>query len=325
MNSKPARWIAPLTLLLPMVLCGASFAQSDSTTPRVANTTGFQRSSSDRNDVVVASLFAASAAQPATEADAAAVETPEPASAEPAEPLPAEPSPAEPSPADPPQRAAGRATSHLRLGIGVKISTLGAGIEAATPLGEKFNIRAGFNMLRYSRPISYDGIDYDGQLRFQSAEAHFDWFPIGEFHVSPGILFYNGNEVTATATVPGGQTFSEGGTMYESDPNTPVNGSGKLDFVKVSPSIMVGWGNLVPRNGRHFSFLIEVGGAYQGNAHVALNLAGNVCDTTGANCRAISSDPTVQSSIQAQQVKIQNEINPYRFYPVLSLGIGFSF
>lgn len=320
MNCKSARWIAPLTLLLTSALCGACFAQSDTTVAPATNTPGPRLSGLDRNDVVVASLFTASTVQPAAEADAAVAESSEPASTE-----PAEPSPAEPSPAEPPQRAAGRATSHLKLGIGVKVSTLGAGIEAATPLGEKFNIRAGFNMLRYSRPISYDGIEYDGQLRFQSAEAHFDWFPIGEFHLSPGILFYNGNEVTATAMVPGGQTFSEGGTTYESDPNTPVNGSGKLDFVKVSPSIMVGYGNLVPRNGRHFSFLIEIGGAYQGNARVALNLTGNVCDTTGANCRAISSDPTVQSNIQAQQVKIQNEINPYRFYPVVSLGIGFSF
>jgi hypothetical protein len=311
MNSNPTRWIAPMTLLLTVAACGACFAQSDSTLAPYR--TGLNQF--DRNDVVLASLFTDSLAQPAAETNAAVTESAEPASSE----------PADPSPAEPAQRAAGRATSHLRLGIGVKISTLGAGIEAATPLGEKFNIRAGFNMLRYSRPISYDGIDYDGQLRFQSAEAHFDWFPIGEFHLSPGVLFYNGNEVTATATVPGGQTFAEGGTTYESDPNTPVNGSGKLDFVKVSPSIMVGWGNLVPRNGRHFSFLIEIGGAYQGNAHVALNLAGNVCDTTGVNCRAISSDSTVQSKIQAQQVKIQNEINPYRFYPVLSVGIGFSF
>jgi hypothetical protein len=88
---------------------------------------------------------------------------------------------------------------------------------------------------------------------------------------------------------------------------------------------MVGVGNLIPRNGRHYSFLFEVGGAYQGSARVALNLAGNVCDTTGTFCRAISSDPTVQANIQAQQVKIQNDVNPYRFFPVISLGVGFNF
>ena len=207
----------------------------------------------------------------------------------------------------------------------MKISTLGAGIEVATPLARKFNVRGGFNMFRYSRPITNDGIQYDGHLQFQSAEAHLDWFLLGGLHISPGILFYNGNQLTATASVPGGQTFSVGGTSYESDPTAPVTGTGKLDFVKVSPSIMIGIGNLIPRNGRHYSFLFEVGGAYQGSARVALNLAGNVCDTTGTICRAVSSDPTVLANIQAQQVKIQNDVNPYRFFPVLSLGVGFNF
>jgi hypothetical protein len=196
----------------------------------------------------------------------------------------------------------------------------------ATPLAEKFNLRGGFNIFRFSRPITDNGIHYDGQLHFQSAEAHLDWFPLWAFHISPGILFYNGNQVQATASVPGGQTFSVGGTTYESDPTTPVTGTGKLDFVKVSPSIMFGIGNLIPRNGRHFSFLFEIGGAYQGSARVAMNLAGSVCDPTLPTfCRAISSDPTVQANIQAQQVKIQHDINPYRFFPVVSMGFGFNF
>lgn len=232
---------------------------------------------------------------------------------------------AESEAAEPPTKEAG-VTAFSRVGIGVKVSTLGVGIEGATPLAGKFNLRGGFNMFRYSRAFTSDGIPYNGQLQFQSAEAHLDWFPFGGFHVSPGILFYNGNQVTATAAVPGGQTFSVGGTSYQSDLVTPVTGTGKLNFVKVSPSIMVGVGNLIPRNGRHYSFLFEVGAAYQGSARVALNLAGNVCDAgTGLNCRAISSDATVQANIQAQQVKLQNDVNPYRFYPVISLGVGFNF
>ena len=180
-------------------------------------------------------------------------------------------------------------------------------------------------MFRYSRGLTNDGIQYGGQLQFQSGEAHLDWFPIGGFHVSPGLLFYNGNQLTATANVPGGKTFSLSGTTYESDAADPIVGTGKLDFVKVSPSIMVGVGNLIPRNGRHYSFLFEVGGAYQGAARVALNLGGSVCDTTGLNCRTVASDSTVQSNVLAQQQKISKDVNPFRFFPVISLGVGFNF
>jgi hypothetical protein len=212
-----------------------------------------------------------------------------------------------------------------KIGIGVKISTLGAGIEAAIPVAGKLNVRGGFNMFQYDRGITNSGINYTGHLRYRSAEAHLDFFPFGGFHVSPGVLFYNGNQLTATAAVPGGQTFTLSGTTYESDASMPVGGAGKLDFLKVSPSIMVGVGNLIPRSGRHWSILFEVGGAYQGAARVALNLTGNVCDTSGMNCRAISSDPTVQANVTAQQNKISKDLNPYRFFPIVSVGVGFNF
>jgi hypothetical protein len=231
----------------------------------------------------------------------------------------AAPEASEPAPKRPGQ------VSSSKVGIGVKLSTLGVGVEAATPLTSKLNVRGGFNFFRYSRSITNGGIVYDGHLHLQSGEAHLDWFPFGGFHVSPGLLFYNGNAVTATAAVPGGNTITLGGTQYESDPAAPVTGSGNLDFIKVAPSIMVGDGNLIPRNGRHYSFLFEIGGAYQGSARVALNFAGNVCDTTGTICRPIASDPTVQANIQAQQLKIKNDLNPYRFYPVISGGVGFNF
>ena len=225
---------------------------------------------------------------------------------------------------DPATKSPGKKSSS-KVGIGVKFSTLGVGVEAATPLASKLNIRGGFNFLRFSRGITNNGIQYSGQLHLQSGEAHLDWFPFGGFHVSPGLLFYNGNAVIATAAIPGGKTFSLGGTTYESDPAVPVTGAGTLDFVKVAPSIMAGFGNLIPRNGRHYSFLFEIGAVYQGSARVALNFAGNVCDPTGTICRSIASDPTVQANILSQQQKIKNDVNPYRFFPVISGGIGFNF
>jgi hypothetical protein len=307
MKIKLSFSMALLTLCIGVVWDGACFAQASNASAPEDN--GTELTLATLNELAVASAlrdYANQAAFPTV--DAAAYDARE-AGSEAAEPGPKSPG----------------VTAFSRIGIGVKVSTLGAGIEVATPLAGRFNLRGGFNIFRYSRPITDNGIHYEGQLQFQSAEAHLDWFPFGGFHVSPGLLFYNGNQLTATAAVPGGQTFSVGGTTYESDPATPVTGTGKLDFVKVSPSIMVGIGNLVPRNGRHYSLMFEVGGAYQGSARVALNLAGNVCDTTGTVCRAISSDPTVQANIQSQQVKIQNDLNPYRFFPVISAGIGFNF
>jgi hypothetical protein len=308
MRVKLAFCMAPLTLFLAAAWGGVCFAQSG--LAKAPEGDGAEVANATLNKLVVAAILPKSLDQPDVRTDDTAAYPAEAAGSGQAKSAPKE---------------SGQ-TAFSRMGIGVKISTLGAGIEVATPLARKFNLRGGFNMFRYSRPITNNGIHYTGQLQFQSAEAHLDWFLLGGFHVSPGVLFYNGNRLTATASVPGGQTFTVGGTSYESDPAAPINGTGKMDFVKVSPSIMLGIGNLIPRNGRHFSFLFEVGGAYQGSARVALNLAGNICAPGNlATCRSIASDSTAQANILAQQVKIQNDVNPYRFFPVLSLGVGFNF
>jgi hypothetical protein len=211
------------------------------------------------------------------------------------------------------------------IGIGVRLSTLGPGAEVAVSLNQKLNIRGGFNIFTYNRGFNHDGITYKGQLNLRSAEAHLDWYLFGHgFHLSPGLLVYNGNGATATANVPGGSTFSLGGTTYTSDLTSPIAGTGKLDFVKVAPTALFGFGNLVPRS-RHFAVNLEMGAVFQGSARTKLNLAGNACDSTGVNCVNAATDPTVQANILAEQTKINNKLSPFQYYPVISIGFGYRF
>ena len=188
------------------------------------------------------------------------------------------------------------------------------------------NLRGGFNAFSYSRGFSKDGISYAGDLSFRSAEAHFDWFPLGRgFHLSPGVIAYNGNKVSATANVPGGSTLTLDGVQYMSDPANPVSGSGMITFNKAAPTIMLGLGNLVRRHGRRFSVNLEVGAAFTNAPQATLNLAGGVCGTNGLGCRSIASDPTVQSNVLAEQAKINHDISPLKVYPLISLGFGYRF
>ena len=222
---------------------------------------------------------------------------------------------------------AGALGEAANFGIGVKGSLLGAGIEGAARITHNSNVRAGFNAISYGRDFNKDGIDYNGQLSFKTVEAHYDIFPFAHgFHVSPGALFYIGNPISASAAVPGGQSFSLGGTIYFSDVNVPVTGSGKIDFNRAAPMITVGWGNLVPRKeSKHFSFPVELGTAYQGSPRATLNLTGNVCDTPGVNCRTIAGDSSIQANIQSEQTKINNAMSFFKLYPIISAGIGYRF
>jgi hypothetical protein len=213
------------------------------------------------------------------------------------------------------------------VGMGVKVSLLGAGAEAAVRVTHRTNVRAGFNMINYSRTFNKDGIAYDGQLSFKTFEAHYDIFPWAKsFHISPGVLVYAADPIMATAAIPGGQSFTLGGQTYYSDTAVPLTGNGKINFNKAAPMITVGWGNLVSRKeGKHFSVPVELGVAFQGSPKASLGLTGNICDSPGVNCRNVATDPGAQANIVSEQNKVNNSMSFFKAYPIISVGFGYKF
>lgn len=211
------------------------------------------------------------------------------------------------------------------VGIGAKFSTLGAGFDVALPISNRANIRGGFNALEYGRDFLDNGVTYKGNLSFRSVNALLDFFPFGGgFHISPGALLYNGNQVTANANVPAGQTFTLNNVNYRSSATDPLVGTGKLALNKAAPMVLIGFGNLVPRT-KHFSASFEAGVVFQGTPQTTLTFTGSACDPTGLNCRNVATDPTIQSNIQAQQKKISDDVKILQYYPVVSFGIGYRF
>jgi hypothetical protein len=211
------------------------------------------------------------------------------------------------------------------VGVGAKFSSLGAGFDVAVPISHRANVRGGFNTLDYGRSFLNDGVTYKGTVTFRSVNAMLDFFPFGGgFHISPGALIYNGNQVTGDASVPAGQTFTLNNVDYRSSTTNPLVGTGKLSVNKAAPMILIGWGNLVPRS-KHFSTSFEVGAVFQGSPQTILNFTGNACDPSGLNCRNVATDPTIQSNIQAQQQKINDDVKFVQYYPVVSFGFGYRF
>ena len=213
-----------------------------------------------------------------------------------------------------------------KIGFGVKTSLLGVGAEVAARVTHRTNARVGFNVLGYSRGFNKDGIDYNGHLDFRTMEAHYDIFPWARsFHISPGLLTYFGNPISASALVPGNQSFSLGGVDYTSDPNRPASASGTVRFNRVAPMITVGFGNLVHRDSKRFTVPFEVGVAFQGSPNSTLSVAGNVCDEVGQNCRNAATDATVRSNVVSEQNKINNSMRWFKVYPIISVGFGYKF
>lgn len=213
-----------------------------------------------------------------------------------------------------------------RLGLAVSIGSLGVGGEVATALTRRLNVRGGFNYFSYSLSgTTSDNIPYNGTLRLESAEALVDFYIAGPFHVSGGALLYNGFQGTGTITEPAGQSFTLNNNVYYSAPGDPVNGTGTLIPRKAAPEALIGFGNLLPRNQHHFTANFDLGVAFQGSPNAKLNLMGGVCAAPNIACAPISQQPTVQANILAEQNKINNDLAPFKFYPVLRLTFGYKF
>ena len=212
-----------------------------------------------------------------------------------------------------------------KVGVGFRASSLGFGGEVAVAVTHSSNIRGGLNFIGYSRGFAYNGISYNADLRWLSAEAHFDWFPLSHFahafHLSPGLMLYNDNHVNATAAIPGGSTFTLNGVSYQSSATNPASGTGSLSFNKVAPTLLVGFGNLVPRKKKHFSFNVEAGLAFQGAPKIGLNLSGNAC--VAGVCTNIATNPTIQLNIQGEQTIISNDLSPFKYYPLVAFTFGY--
>jgi len=212
-----------------------------------------------------------------------------------------------------------------RFGLQGKVSTLGFGVEAATAVSDRSNVRFGFNALDLNLDETKDGISYDATLSLRSFQATFDYYLYRGLHVSPGFVIYNGNKLDATASVPGGRSFSLGNATYYSDSKNPIQGTGSVTVRKAAPMLLLGIGNLLPRSGRHFTVNFDFGVVFQGSPAATLNLNGGTCDTSGQFCADISGNSDVQANIRAEQTKLNEDLEPFKYYPVLSLGFGWRF
>ena len=206
--------------------------------------------------------------------------------------------------------------------VGFRASTLGMGIELATPLAGRINLRSSFNFFAFDDPFSIDGVNYAARLHLQSSQTTLDWF-IGRFHISPGVLYVK-NSMSAPSFVGPGQTFVLGTQTFLNSVDDPVSGSSSVIFPRTfAPMLLLGYGNLLPRSGEHLSLPVEVGVAYTGAAKINVALNGTACVTDG--CVNFSQNADAQKFLK-QEIQILNEdLKHYPVFPIVSLGLAYRF
>ena len=197
--------------------------------------------------------------------------------------------------------------------LGLRVGTLGGGIELAHAFTDTLGFRIGANGLHYDTTTTYESVDYDAKLKLESGQLLFDWFPFSNnFRISAGAM-YNGNKLALDGKPGPGGTYTINGIPYTSSEIGSLNG--KVDFKSAAPYVGLGYGRPV---GKGLSFTADLGVLFQGSTRTTLT----------ATCGPAATPPTcaqIQSDVAAEQAKLNDDMSKYQYYPVVSIGLAYVF
>ncbi len=200
------------------------------------------------------------------------------------------------------------AVAQADVGMGVKGGTLGGGMEITTGLTESINARVGFNTYSYSTSGTESDIDYDVDFNLQTTSAILDWHPFkGTFRLSAGYVF-NNNTIEMTGKPTNGIDYEIGGTEYSLD-----SLDGEVEFTS-GAYVGMGWGNA--GRGKGFGMNFEIGAFYQGSPDLTLTAKGS---------SSVVDDPDFKRDLAREEADAQDDIAEYEWYPVISLGMSYTF
>ena len=228
-----------------------------------------------------------------------------------------------------------------RIGIGANISPLGVGIEGAIVLNNDFDGRVYGNFFNYDTGrFEVDGFNVDAKLHMASAAAALDWYPFRSvWRISPGVMFYNGNQLSGIGTITPGSSFQlENQTYYSARANpvtgaTPLMGTGALSLHHHSTAATAtfGFGKYIPRSDRHWSFPSEFGVVFTGSPTIDVNVTGWAClDARQTQCSNVGDTTTpigkeFNNDLQARLNSWQKQLDKVTVYPIFSYSVVYSF
>ncbi|HYL89620.1 MAG TPA: hypothetical protein VEU32_12755 [Burkholderiales bacterium] len=184
------------------------------------------------------------------------------------------------------------------IGIGAKVGTTGIGGDIAMSVFPLVDARVGWAGGSISRTYSTSGASYDGKIKLNNLNALLDFHPLGpSFRLTGGVIF-NDNKYDATGT-PSGIPGSF---------NASVKGN------SAAPYLGVGWGRVA---GMGVNFYADLGAMFMGSPKATINA--NCSGLSGAQCTAL------QNQAATEQSALQDKLNSFKIYPVLSIGLTIGF
>jgi hypothetical protein len=191
-----------------------------------------------------------------------------------------------------------------------KVGTVGIGADVHRAIVPHIlNLRVGASFFRYSTGFTDKGVDYAGKLKLGAVPVVLDVYPFKNWFRLGGGLFVNLNRVEGTGKPNQQGQITINGRSY------PVAQIGQLDgtvkFNRVAPYFGLGFGNPIKQN-KHWGFYVDLGAIYHGHP-------GAMLSTTNTTV------PQLQIDLKQQEVRFENDVKGYTFFPIIQFGVSYHF
>jgi len=209
-----------------------------------------------------------------------------------------------------------------QFGVTGKLGTLGLGLDLTYGINDKINARLNLNGASADADGEQDDINYTGNLKGQTIGGLLDYHPTGGgFRISAG-LYNNGNELDLDATGANNSNVQIGDRDYDLSGATLNT---KVEFKSIAPYLGLGWGNAVDKDSK-WGFSADLGVLFQGAPEAKLKATGIARDIETGLSADVGTDPTFQAELVKEQDNLNNgDLESFKFYPVVSVGVSYHF
>lgn len=185
--------------------------------------------------------------------------------------------------------------------LGAEFGSTGIGGSLSWRFADHWGVRTGFDYFQWTEDdYEIKNLHFDAKIRVMSEPLTLDIYPWtrSSFHISAGVQF-NQNKLTGNAV----------------DTRVPPSILGDINLTiqqqLVNPYLSIAGNFFYFDHAHHWAFGGELGVAYTGEPRVSLT--------------STRSGPGINAALKAEQSKIQDYANQFKWWPVVKLMVTYSF
>ena len=190
-----------------------------------------------------------------------------------------------------------------QVGFTANAGTLGVGADVAVSLSPMFGVRGRASFQPWEPTYTVDEVEVTAQMQSPNFSAFLDFTPFGtSIRLVGGVVRFGSNiEVVGVPLEP----VDVNGVTYE--PSQIGTLTGVILTKEVAPYAGIGFGNPMGR----FGLVVDLGVAFQGRPELQVSADG-----------PFANDPQFESNLNVEVQQAEEDLESFRFFPVISLGLS---